>query len=167
MSTFYEKWSILSTAMLVASCANVQSSSVQDRVSGPTASIQFVNQSAGQNIFFVYQGSERCTDARTSGNVLPGDEQSVLVPAGQPVSVASNVVALNLPTVTSCRVIMTFTPMQGAKYRALMFTDSQQCRVSVETASTTSSGVETYTPVDARQRTPKTPFFASQGFCEP
>jgi hypothetical protein len=131
--------------------------------------MSFVNRTNADNFFFVYKGAELCTDAETKGAVPPGGERAVSIPAGASVSLAYNfqdVRVLYLTVVTTCRVAMTFTPKQGKKYRVGMVTGPEQCKVSIEEGVTTPAG-ESYVPVEIRQRTPKNPIVASQGFCEP
>jgi len=166
MKTFALPTAIVSLSIL-ASCAADKSHTAQVALTGAKALVEFENRTDTENWFQIFDEADRCTKPAGGARVIVHDKQSIYMPAAHPISLGATVLSIRLPAVTTCQVIVTFTPEDGATYRAELYMEGPQCQLFVKRKSTNSAGATEFSRIPVVQRTPKAPIFASQGYCEP
>jgi hypothetical protein len=151
---------VVLSVFLVSACA-ILKVSYQEPASGPTASIVFVNNGAGDGSAELFKEHETCKGREFSPLIRSGDSLELKVAANRPLSFS---LGYSVRWNAYCRVYATFKPNEGSKYVAKVANANGGCSLSVSVL-TLDDGSLAVEGVNFRKQT-RTQLYEGSSFCQ-
>lgn len=112
--------------LALAGCATPQKQPYQPPQAGATAQVSFRNATTGRTEVAIFQDAAECTGRQYLPGLLIGEQNSVRVPAGQPLAFGIRYIVPNTTPPRYCEVLASFDTEPNGRYEVTIRADSDR-----------------------------------------